>query len=886
MSNLTIASRIRYNGHAMTKLRTILLIGLIIFAGVPAQLVAADIVQILAETTFNASEPNSNWRAERNCRAVVREQLLHVEALRGQPELATPPLSYVGGEFRLIVELRTDTESKASLYWTSRGSLRRDELHRKSLPLQEDGLWHSYEFVFSVPDILTGMMIHFSAPDGNWDIRSIKLIRKSPPPLSIRQAAPYLHKETEDDPGRERMRFTIANDVLVPISYRIGTQTEERTLPRGESVDLAALIHPEGNLAAVVLTLHPSGFPTMVSPVFLYRPEGQTDWIQKPLGENKTIEIAPDARMARLHIGNELVGIIAPLVHRNGIIPQFTLANDSTDAELHFENSDVELRIGIAPPMLNFDITDKSVQKESLPLEGPAVRLFGKLQSGFLPGVEFLGAGDTSSSEWDIEKPYNDRSMPNPLWITMPLAVLETEKGAAALYWDDASLQPTFSTPNQFDHSDDHRVSLIGSQIKASLELLSPTQPNENSATFRVLQSYIARRGFPSPPSALRTTEEQRQLSMQALTGALQSEMGGQWGYAFEPQWERQPFADTLSTWARLTEAAGGRIRNPTLLTPGGSDITNDAIFFLSGRIPEWQRNRESAIRQVLATVNADGSFLFRTRFPEQETAASSFGYTALQALILMEYVRITGNNELFASVTKALTYLEQCDIPCGGFYWNTPFHTPDLQTAATLVWLYVWAYEYSGESKYLDRANHFAFSGLPFVYQMSQSEHMLYGTVGKFGGENRRPPLHFGLLTTRTGIHYAYALNLLSKHDDQMDWKTVSLGILQAVENLQYTEGLEAGCIPELFDVITQERQGWKVNPCAMVSLRWTVEGKVDSLFVLTDGKDRYTAPYPLRKTAGGIEAYNVPTGQRFHVLLNTNRYGTGEGNDLIDVP
>jgi hypothetical protein len=207
------------------------------------------------------------------------------------------------------------------------------------------------------------------------------------------------------------------------------------------------------------------------------------------------------------------------------------------------------------------------------------------------------------------------------------------------------------------------------------------------------------------------------------------------------------------------------------------------------------------------------------------------------------------------------------------------------LQAAATLAWLYVWAYEYSGNAEYLERAKHFAFAGLPFVYQTAQKDAMLYGTVGKFGGTNRRLPIHFGLWSTRVGIQYAYALNLLSKHDDQTDWKTVALGILHATENLQYTEETEAGCVPELFDVIKQERQGWKVNPCALVSLRWAIEGKVDSLFVLTEGKNRYTAPYLLRKTNKGIEAFDVPPGQKFHILHNARRYGTGEGNGPIIV-
>ena len=867
----------------MTYLRTILLVGMVLVAGASAASVAAEIVQTLFETTFDENAENKDWRAERGCRTSVKGNVLRVEALQDLPHLSRS-VEYTGGEFRLIVELRTGTESEVSCYWMQKGTLRRDEDHRIQMRLLEDGDWHSYEFVFSVPDTLTGMMLRFSAHDGTWDIRSIKLIRKSPPPLSVREITPHVHKDQEGN-EQEGLRFTVANDLFVTMPYRIGNQTTERTLQRGETVNLWAPIKPEGNLAAVVLTLHPQGFPSQVYPVFLYHPEGETDWIQKPVSKDVIIDIAPDARMARLRQGGELFGIIAPLVHRNGVIPTFFLANDSSESELHFSSNDVDLRIGIAPLQLNFEITDTSEQNESVSLEGPVVRLFGTLQSGLLPGVEFLKAGDTSSSERDIEKPHNNRSTPNPLWITMPFAVLETEKGSAALYWEDSSLQPTFSSPNRFDRTDDHRVSLIGSKIQASLELLPPAQPPKQAASFRVLRSYVVRKGFPPPPPPLRTAEEQRLLFVQALAGDLQSEMGGQWGYAIEPQWERKPFADIISTYVRLTESTGERTKNPSILVPGGSDITNDAVYFLLGRIPEWQQQREAVIKQITASQNADGSFLFRTRFPQLETAASSYGYTALQVLAIMEYVRVTGNNELFAVVTKALNFLELCEIPCGGFYRDTPFSTPDLQAAATLVWLYVWAYEYTGNAAYLDRAKHFAFTGLPFVYQTASKESMLYGTVAKFGGTKRRLPIHFGVLSSQVGIQYAYALNLLSKHDDETDWKAVALGILHAAENLQYTEGMEAGCVPEWFDVAQQERRGLNVNPCALVSLRWAVDGKVDSLFVLTDGKERYTAPYPLRQTTGGIEAYGVPPGQKFHILHNASRYGTGEGNGLVTV-
>ena len=251
----------------MTRLCTILLIGLFLLLGVPAKLLAADVVQTLFHTTFEESGVPPDWRAERDCRIVPREQYIRIEALQGTPQISRF-FNATGGEFRLILELRTGTESNATLFWTSQGTPRRDDAHSAALRLEEDRHWHTYEFVFTVPDILTSMMIRFSAPDGSWDIRSIRLVRRSPPPLSVREAVPILHQNEpqtsengETIPGltQEMIRFTVGNNVLVPMRYFIGNQTTERTLIRGGTVDLGVPIRPVGNLAAVVLRLRPHG---------------------------------------------------------------------------------------------------------------------------------------------------------------------------------------------------------------------------------------------------------------------------------------------------------------------------------------------------------------------------------------------------------------------------------------------------------------------------------------------------------------------------------------------------------------------------------------------------------------------------------------------------
>jgi hypothetical protein len=895
-------------------MRTSIVITVCFFIALPFIGNAADVEQTLLQMSFETSA--HDWRIERGGKAMLQDKALHINAAGGQP-LISKHTEHIGGEFHLFVEIRTVTESQAALYWTSRGSPRRDESKKVTLPLQEDGDWHTYEFIFNVTDYLNVLALNFSKSDGSWAIRSMKLVRKSLPPFSITKIVPFKYKP-KDGEEREMLRFTLHNDITVPLKYKIGGQPEELTLGKDVSVDLAVPIETAGNLAAVVLTLHPQDFPDIVRSVFLYRPEGQTDWIRRELSAGKVIEVDPQGKMARLLYNNQLVAVIAPIVHRNGVIPLFTQVPDTSESDsdktlLHFTSPDTDLQIETGG-QLRFIVKDTGHGTNS-PMEAVAVRLFGTLRSGLLPGVEFLGSGGSSSSPIDIAPPLNDRSIPDRRWITNTSATLETEQAGIVLRWKDRNLQPVFSSPNTFDQTDDHRISLIGSEIEATLELLMPVMQQDESAVMRTMKTDIAVYGFAQPPPAPRTTDEQFQLSLQALAGLLQTDTGGEWGYGIEPDWQRKPFADFLSTLVRLNELKEFKdltfpgLTNPKSITPGGTDITNDMIYFITNRAAEWQMEREAAVLQTLTMQNLDGSFLYRTRFPEIETAVSSFGFTAFQALNIMEYVRLTGNDKLYVSVKRALSYLQRCDIPCGGFYRDTPFHTPDLQTAAAAIWLYIWAYEYEGNADYLQRAKHFAYSGLPFVYQWSADGrqkteeskngvsgnaewgiasvpfHSQYLTVPKFGGVNRGKPFSFGIADTRIGIQYAYALNLLSKYDTEVDWKKVSWGILHSVEQLQWTSGDEAGCIPSLYDVARQKPAGFRVNPCALISLRLALEGKPESLYLFIDGKDRYASPYPLRKTKSGIEAFNVPPNRKFQVLLNGRRIGKGNDTGTIEV-
>jgi hypothetical protein len=458
------------------------------------------------------------------------------------------------------------------------------------------------------------------------------------------------------------------------------------------------------------------------------------------------------------------------------------------------------------------------------------------------------------------------------------MAVIGTEKISAMLSWRDTGLQPTFHVPNTIDYTDDNRMSLSGKSIDAELRIFAESK---ESAAVEGLRTYIKERGLPNPSAAPRSSAEQFNLCLEGFRNSIQSPDGTSWGYAVDPAWQRRPYADVLSTIARLT----GRVPLIKSIDAGGADIANDAIYFLTGNVDQWKTVREDSIRSILALRNPDGSYLFRSRFPEVENAATSHGITAVRCLEIMEYIRLTGDEKLFESVAESLELLAQCNVPRGGFYQDSPLHTPDLLTAAELTWLFTWAYEYSGERRYIGLANRFAICGLPFIYQWTNRETMMYAAIPKLGGNSRNTPLWFGVAQQKTGIIYAYALTQLAKHDNSINWTTVATGILHAAEKMQFTNGNNIGCVPDKFEIESQYGSDLGINPSAVATLRLTIEGKPSTLFVLTDHGNRYASPFPLKSTKRGIEATNVPPNQPFQILTNGNKIINARGNGIVMV-
>jgi hypothetical protein len=312
--------------------------------------------------------------------------------------------------------------------------------------------------------------------------------------------------------------------------------------------------------------------------------------------------------------------------------------------------------------------------------------------------------------------------------------------------------------------------------------------------------------------------------------------------------------------------------------------VPNDAIYFVTGRGAQWNDVQQQRVRGILQQQRPDGSFRYEGKYRRGHFEDTASGYCARPALTLLEYAYDTGNREALEAGIRTLEYMKRFRTPRGAQVWEVPLHTPDQLASAYLVWAYVRGYELTGSKEYLGEARRWALSGIPFVYLWSCRPVMLYATPPVFGATNWVAPCWIGLPVQWVGGVYAYALTKLAPYDDSLDWNHLARGILISAEQQQYPDGKWAGLLPDSFDLQSQQRRPWNINPCALVSLRMVLDGQLDSLAVATDGEHRVVAPFPL-SLRGGQAHIRARAGVKYQILVDGEKFVevTSRGEDVV---
>jgi hypothetical protein len=786
------------------------------------------------EWTFPANA--AGWMPAHDCALTGARGVLGIRSTGDDPYLFGPPIR-IEGPVIARLRMKCAAGGDGQIFWLTEKMTEFDEAHSRNFGLTHDNQWHDYTVALAPGGGMRQLRLDPAERPGVIEVESIELLRETPHPLEIQSV------RTEGASVSARLKN------YSPRALSFTMDGRPFVLGPNASGEFSEIVPGEKPFRLHDIVIESPGLPPLHRVVSIVDTALAADWATLRSGDI-VLRADRDGSGARLELGGRLIGVLSPLISRDGapIKLNLTAAGNS----LSWRGDGVLLAVA-----LRGDEVASSIQSER-PCEGPVLRAFGPLEQGLFPGLEYLATGENSSSTLDIETADHVRFAPDPRKVTMPLMAFVTDRAMTAMAWGDMSLQPLFATPNFLDGPEGHRASLRGTNIECTI-LIRPPGPIEDAVLWAVRQ-----RGLPPLPNAPRAAAAEMDFCAATLNGAALKSAEG-WGHCAEASWPRQPYADQASTVWRLT----GQIPSLPRLVPGGSHITDDSIYFLTGRAAEWLKVRSSAARGIIAEQKPDGSFRYDGKFRRGHFEDTASGYCAERALQLLEHARFTGDAASLRAGVKALEFMKHFRDPRGAQTWECPLHAPDILASAYLVKSYVRGFELTGQSDYLDRARAWAITGLPFVYQWSDEPTMAYATIAIFGATDWHAPNWMGLPVQWCGLVYAHALAWLAPLDKTLDWNRVAAGILTTGEQMQYPSGSFAGCEPDSFNLAAQQRNGPSINPCDIVSVSLGLDGKLNSLAVASAPGHRVVAPFPvsIRGNQAHVEAR---TGVTYQVLVD----------------
>ncbi|MHC4477571.1 MAG: hypothetical protein ACYTEL_18135 [Planctomycetota bacterium] len=792
----------------------------------------------------------ADWRAMHDSVISADNGILKIICTGRDPYIHSPGVN-VTGPVSVRLRMKSAMGQSGQIFWTTEDSSGFSEDRSAHFKIAKDNQWHIYTVDLVTDQVITRIRLDPGQSNGMVYMDCLELIRNNLHPLEI--------LEIRSDSSV--IGLTLKNNAQHKLNFTLNT--ESGRIGPGRTKRIALNVKDGPRFEPYPIVIKTVGLSDVVRAVHLYRPTVKTDWVQQST-KNLTLRVAVDGSGAEILSGDKVVAIMNPLVQIGNRVPKLVQAE--SDESIAFIGQGTKIALRIKDSEISARI--ESRQK----VEGPVLRVLGSLEQGLFAGLEYLGRQEQSSSSLDIDTPEHIRFEPDLLKITMPLMACVTDRGAAAMMWDDMAIQPVLPVPNFFDGSDDHRMSLKANKIDAAIRVC-----NDRSLEESILWA-VKRRGLPDLPPRPRNSQQQQKLCLEAFEGPLQGPGG--WGHCVQDRWPRRPFADHASTIWRLS----GRIPELSGIVPGGAHIPNIAIYFVTGRTEQWLNEQKGRIHQLISAQHSDGSFRYSGKYQRGHFEDTASGYCAEKAFRLLDYARITGDEQALKSGLMTLEYMKRFRTPRGAQTWELSLHTPDILASGYLVWAYVLGYELTANSDYITQARRWALSGIPFVYLWANKPVMKYATVPVYGATNWRGQNWMGLPVQWCGLTYAYALDLLALHDNTLEWRRLSEGILIAAEQMQYVSGDSIGCLPDSWDLQSQCPQPYDINPCVLVNLRRRLDGDVDSTAVATDGKFRVVAPFPV-DISGDKAIIQGQKGLLYQILVNGTRIFNvrSQGRDVI---
>ena len=515
--------------------------------------------------------------------------------------------------------------------------------------------------------------------------------------------------------------------------------------------------------------------------------------------------------------------------------------------------------------------------RELLAFRGPVLyagqgRNREKKTAALFPGLEFLENDERSSSARDAAPPLDNRLVPHPYKITVPVLAVEMQKTLVGIIWnpletwdgENQMLSAIFASPNWHQHQKNHALGVFLPTIptwvqenhtEASIPYpLISSRPisikteiivDGNASILDAVAHWTDAYGTPEPLQLPRSDEEEVLLSRHGFMHTTWDENTRKsrhcvdWAAHNEPGFGTLLWYDYLATKdeqvkERVLEIISNTVADAGpggLAARGSCHILRWEFPFYIGSLDAALAYMEAETQQRIATQESDGSWRWH---PTNEKTAilgkageAVLGTCAESALLLLKHARITGNRTSRESGLKALEFMKQFSLPRGAQMWECPMYQPDVLAAAHAIGAYVEAFELTQEKGYLKRAIYWAETALPFLYHWHLPDRpgMHFASIPVFGTTFYTHPW-FGVPVQWNGLVLAYYLQHLNQHTPDERWHQIAEGITISAMYQQWEDGELKGTYPDGFYGFCTEGKGPHLNPEDIMVNVYTLRG------------------------------------------------------------
>ena len=527
--------------------------------------------------------------------------------------------------------------------------------------------------------------------------------------------------------------------------------------------------------------------------------------------------------------------------------------------------------------------------RELLAFRGPMLyagqgRHREKKTAALFPGLEYLENDERSSSTRDAAPPFDNRLVPHPYKITVPVMAVEMQKSMVGILWnpldtwdgENQMLSAVFASPNWHQYQKNHALGVFvptvpawvpENQTEASIPYpLTPSRPvsikteiivDGNASILDAITHWNDAYGAPAPLPPPRSDADEVLLSRHGFMETTWDETTRKsrhcidWAPHNEPGFGTLLWYDYLATRdehvkERVLEIAKNTITDSGaggLAARGSCHILRWEFPFYIGNVTAGLSYMAEETQQRMDTQEPDGSWRWHPTDAKTASLGTAgeavLGTCAESALLLLKYARITGNKTAREAGLKALGFIQQFSVPRGAQMWECPMYQPDVLAAAHAIGAYIEAYELTAEKEHLKRATYWAATALPFLYHWHLPDRpgMQFASIPVFGTSFYTHPW-FGVPVQWNGLVLAYYLQRLNRHTEDDRWLQIAEGITVSAMYQQWEDGELKGTYPDGFYGFCTEGKGPHLNPEDIMVNVYTLRGVDPGIKTATVGE------------------------------------------------